>query len=245
MTKYRQPWNRLRIAGRRCKLQILDPATAFELEPELVRTLGDTLSFAIAAPGEIVTSVLTHAAGGVSVVEAMRDPVMGTEMAVETLRILGLLMSACIESIPTSNTKWIRQMFGRMVLERFQVDGQLVEEIEDWHELGFGPMVKWQVMGAQMRQTFGPLWTRSPYDSGLRKKDYGIAMPKSVPIAVMWADSLAKLGSASSSAEILKEWTPVEMIDVVESAAFAAATEQRAMDEARAEEERARRGRGR
>lgn len=234
MSEYRQPWTRVRLAGRRCHLQILDPATAFELEPELVRTLGDTLSFSAAAPGEVLAGVWQHATAGpdFDVRGLVTDPVRGPALATEMLTGLGLLLAQCIAAVP-GDASLMRRMFATLVLERIKVDDVVIEDAEDWTALGMPVLAKWQAMVLQLRQTFGPLWTRSPYSSGARSKDYGIPRPTSVPIAVQWADSIARLGSASSVNEILHEWTPVRMIEVVESAAYLAANEQRAMDESR------------
>jgi hypothetical protein len=239
------------VGGVRCRLQILDPATAFELEPELVKILGDTLSFAAAAPDELLGAVWHHAAGGhgVDIQELARDPVRGPEMAVAAIRSLGSLLAACVARAPVS-APWVRRMFSTLVLERFKVRisraarygvhaDRLVEEVEDWNEIGFRPVVKWQVMAAQIRQTFGPLWTRSPYTTSTRHKSYGVPVPQSSP-AVLWADNLAVLGSASSANEILNEWTPIRMIEIVESSAYRAANEQKALDEAKAENQRGR-----
>jgi hypothetical protein len=43
VTDFRQPWRRVEIGGRRFQLQIVDPSTAFELEPSLIELLGETL----------------------------------------------------------------------------------------------------------------------------------------------------------------------------------------------------------
>jgi len=239
MSQWRQPWSVIDLDGRRCRLQILDPATAFALEPELVAVLGETLTMACAAPDELIGAVWRHSAAGWTTAQSIRslasDPVGGPEAAATAIRTLGQIVCSCLIDAKISPA-WARDVFGRMVYGRLDVGRRvIVEDSRDYARAGFGPMIKWRIMAAQLRQTFGPLWLRSPYTvrSTSKALDYGVAQPKSVPVAVRWADNLARLGSAGSSREILREWTPVEMIEIVENAAYQAEHERRANDAAR------------
>lgn len=233
MNRYRQPWSRVRLPGHHVRLQVLDPSTAFELEPQLVDILGDALALVVAAPDDIVAAVGRHAASGggrKSIQELATDPFFGPEMAADSIRSLGLVLANSIAALPADYRR-VSRLFKEMVLGRIRVTDTVVEDAIDWDSVGFSAIDKWMLFGAQLRQTFGPLWTRSPYTvRGKEEKGSGIPEPKSVPMAVRWADNLARLGSASSSREILEEWTPVQMIEIVESAAYTAMVEQRALD---------------
>ena len=228
--EYDQPWRRVDLSGKRCMLQILDPATAFDLEPQLVAVLGDALSLTAAAPTEILGAVWRRSvagAGGIDLRDLVNDPVCGPAAAVQSITSLGTLLSTCIAEARL-DPAWVRHMFAALVLGRLEVGGELVETSADWMRANMRPVSKWQAMAAQLQQTFGPLWLRSPYSVRSTHKDYGVPKPKDVPIAVAWADNLARCGSAGSAREILREWTPVEMIEIVENAAYTAEHEKRA-----------------
>lgn len=231
MSRYRQPWGRLDLGGKRCRLQILDPAATFDVEPQLVAKLGDTLSLSLAAPDEILGAVWRQSTAdgpvGVDLRTLARDPVEGPALAANALRLLGGVLSQCLIDARVQ-PRWIRDVFGVLVLGRLEVDGEVIEDARDWARAGLPPVAKWQAMAAQLRQTFGPLWLRSPYTMRAKVKDYGVPQPKGVPVAVRWADALAKLGVVGSSREMLIEWTPVEMIERVENAAYNAEVERRA-----------------
>ncbi len=236
VSEYRQPWRSVDLCGRRCRLQILDPATAFTLEPRLVEVLGETFAFAVAAPHQLIGAVWANATANAhasDIRELIRDPEIGSEMAADAISTLASILAKCITDARLDGG-WVRTVFDMMVLGRLSLDGVVIEDARDWAEAGMPWAAKWDAMGAQLRQTYGPLWTRSPYTRRTVVKDYGVPVPKGVPIAVRWADNLAKRGSASSSLEILTEWTPVRMIEIVENAAYESANEQMAYDEARA-----------
>lgn len=232
MSEYRQPWQRVTIAGRRCRLQILDPQTAFELEPELVRGFGEHLTMALAAPSQVFGSVWDRALGdhGRSLSECLADPELGPEVAADGLKLLAGLLARAVYELDT-DAAWVIEATRRMLLGRLEVEGTIIDE---WSDFKMGARGRWRAVAAQVAQTFGPLWTRSPYRLRSKVETYGVPEPKGVPVAVRWADTLAKQGSASSSHEILTVWTPVRMIEIVEATAYAAERERRAMDRAKA-----------
>jgi hypothetical protein len=193
VNRWRQPWSRFELDGRVCRLQTLDPGTAFELEPELLERLGDTLALALANPGA-VADALTKGLG------AKGDPEARAQAGAAAIRRAGGLVTTILRT---------------STLERV------------------GPSAKWRLLAAQISQTYGPLWSRSPYKAGRRKaNDYGVPLPNASR-TTQWAAELARQGYAASTMEIMREWTPADMIDVVESAARNAEIQARAGDAAR------------
>lgn len=236
MSDYRQPWRRVEIGGRRCRLQILDPVTAFDVEPDLVRVFGDTLAFALSAPGELLGAVWKQAAAGASTAshlrEMMQDPTEGPERTVETITALTKVLAECLTTANIS-PGWIAQIFRQVVLGRIEVDGEVLLTPRDWASTKLPPMAKWQAIAAQVQQTFGPLWMRKPYRLQVKARDYGVPQPAGVPKAARYAAELAKAGIASSAMEILDQWTPVRMIEMVEAQTYAVENERRAHEAAR------------
>lgn len=236
MSDYRQPWRRVVLAGRRCHLQVVDPQTAFDLEPDLVRVLGDTLSFAVSAPSELLGAVWRRSAAGATDAASLRalmeDPDEGPVRAAQTIASLGTVLAECIKAADL-DVAWVRRTFGALVLGRLRVGDEGIETVRDWQAAGFRPRAKWQAMAAQVQQSFGPLWMREPYRLRTPTKDYGVPAPKSIPVAVRYAHELAKTGVASSSEEILNRWTPLRMIEAVESQTYTAEVERRANEAAR------------
>jgi hypothetical protein len=236
MTDFRQPWRRVEIGGRRCLLQVVDPATALKLEPEINRVLGDTLSLFVAAPDQVIGAAMKHAANGAAdpamVGISHTPPLDHSAHTVEAIRSLGRLLAQCVASAQL-DADWVRVTFGVLVLGRMRVTEDYIDTARDWARCGFGPLVKWQALAAQVQQSFGPLWTRSPYNLRVEARDYGVPQPTGVPLAVRYAAELAKTGVASSVREILDTWTPVQMIEVVEAQTYAAENERRAHEAAR------------
>lgn len=237
MSEFKQPWRPIKVDGRRARLQILDPATAFAWEPTLVGLLGDTLSFAVSAPDQIFGAVLARAAGpgigaGLDIRHVLSDPVHGPEMAASTIRLVGSIVANAIERLQIE-PQIARKALRDFAYGRLKVGDALIEDAEAWSVAGLRPMAKWVVIAAQIRQTFGPLWTRAPYQLRSESKTYGVPEPSSVPLAVRWADNLAKNKSASSSHEILTTWTPVRMIEVVENNAYQNEIDRRAHEAAK------------
>lgn len=227
MSEFRQPWRRVYVGDRRVRLQVLDPQTAFEWEPRLIQALGDTLAFAAAAPDQITGAVMKHASGGRPIESAIKDPVHGPAMAAASMHTFAHLLADCLEGA-TVSPRFVGRAFRAMVIGKLEVDREPVEDMRDYLAVGFRPMDKWRLLGAQIKLSFGPLWTRKPYRLKSTHETYGVDRPKDVPMAVAWADSLAVRGSASSSVEILTAWTPERMIQVVEVAAQTAEIEKRA-----------------
>jgi len=218
VSQWRQPWQRLRVAGRRCRLQILDPQLAFELERDLLDRLGDPLAKMLADPSAVADAV--GFGPGLVEIDAAEA------MLRRTARLVALAISAM-----TLDGAWVAELFERTVLDRFEVDGQHVEDWQRWRELELPASARWVVLGAQVSQTFGPLWSRAPYELRAKKPEtYGVPSPGS-PKAVQWAAALARQGLASVD-EILSVWTPVRLIEVVETAAEAAEIQRRASDAA-------------
>lgn len=239
MTERRQPWNRADYAAHRVRVQVLDPVTAFELEPQLIERFGDALALALAAPGQILGAVWSTVTGpelahrSLADVLADPDPSMGLQLAADGVRVLTSVLSRAVAKA-TVDGPWLFEVWRRCVLGRLEVDGQRVETMRDWADLELRPLAKWHTLAAQLRQTYGPLWTRSPYKLRSSVQDFNVPRPQAVPIATQWAAMLAKSGQAPSAVEIVSTWTPVQLIEVVESAAMIAEREQRAYDAAMA-----------
>jgi hypothetical protein len=233
VTYYRQPWGRLTVTGRRCRLQVLDPITAFELEPELIDRFGEPLVMLLAARGNVVGSLWSgvladHGFTG-TIGDAVRDREQGLDIAADGVRRTVEMLTACAVSANLEG-RWLAQVFERMVFDRLKVDDVLVEDWTTWAQAGLGPFGRWQVLAFQIEQTFQPLWIRKPYSlRSPKSKDYGVPVP-GVATAVQWAANLAKMGYVASSHEVLTDWTPVALMDQVDIAAHAAEVERRAMD---------------
>jgi hypothetical protein len=235
VTNFHQDWGRFEIRGQSCRLQVLDPVTTFEIEPELVAHFGNTLLMSVAAPDNVISALggsasQAHGIDG-SLVEAMRDRDRGTDVAATGLRLLSQVLQSAILNTDL-DADWLVQTFEAVVFDRLKIGGSLVECWTDWQRAGMRPADKWLVLAAQLRQTYRPLWTRSPYDVRLKEvKDYGVKAPNS-PKAEQWAYALAKAGVASPN-EILRHWSPERLIQQVELQAMEAARHERA-EEARA-----------
>lgn len=230
---YRQPWGRVTVTGRRCRLQVLDPTTAFDLEPQLVEQFGDHLVLALGAPRHVLGSMWSGIAGdhgyGSSFVEALHDPEQGLEIAAAGLRRMADMLTACMFEARLDG-QWLAHAFGRMVFDRLVVDGKTIEDWETWTATGLGAEARWRILAAQLQQTYEPLWIRSPYDARAKKQpDLGVPVPKNVPLAVQWADALSTTGHVPSAYEALAVWTPAQLMDVVDMAAYQAEVERRAM----------------
>jgi hypothetical protein len=236
VSEWRQPWKRADLDGRRCHLQILDPATAFELEPVLAAALGDAASLAIVAPRELAAAALR--AGGLdkrrTLADLAADPAGGAERAARVVRTAGAIVSRALLGLDLSPAL-LCELHERCVLGRLRVEGELVEDVRDWSALALHPSARWQALAVQIRQTFGPLWTRSPYKLRCPKVADGVPEPTAVPVAIRYAATIAERGYASSTHEVLTQWTPVRMIEVVEAAAYDAARRNAAYEQARAE----------
>jgi hypothetical protein len=230
MNDFRQPWRRVEIGGRRCLLQIVDPETAFELEPELISLLGDTLALFLAAPEHVISGALRSA---ISPDADLLDeePSQSTHTAAAIVA-LGQVLAKCIESAKPKPA-WMVRTFERLVFKRFRIGDEYIDTRRDWTRAKFGPVAKWQVFAAQIQQSFGPLWTRSPYKLRVKNPDYGVPQPPGVAVAVRYASELAKAGCASSVQEILSEWTPVRMIEITETQVYAIENERRAHEAAK------------
>jgi hypothetical protein len=233
VSEYRQPWNSVSVGRRRVRLQILDPQTAFEFEPRLIEALGDTLALTAAAPDKLTTAVWRHAAQTSEDLEqTLLDPVHGPAMARQAMLTFAELVAEALTAANIS-PRLAALAFRRLLFGKLEIDGRRVATPREYVEAGLRPLDKWRLLGAQIQQSYGPLWLRSPYRLRSHREDYGVPRPKDVPVAVAWADSLAVRGSASSSIEILTTWTPVQMIQVVEVAAQQAEIERRAAEHAR------------
>lgn len=215
-----QPWGRFEFGDRVVKLQVLDPITAFELEPEVISRLGAALVMAVVAPSTIIDRV----AGDLA-------PAAEQDAAVARLRTLAKMLGSAIASTDIDG-RWLSQTFADVVFDRLREGSRTIESWRDLDALGLHPLQRWQLFAGQLRQTYAPLWLRSPYQVSRRAApDYGVQAP-TTPKAVQWAAALAKMGYASSPDEILTRWTPARMIDVVESAAYDAEVQNRAHDAA-------------
>lgn len=239
MTYYRQPWGRLTVTGQRCRLQVLDPSTAFDLEPELVERFGDHLLMAIGAPRHVLGAMWSGVAGeqgyGGSFAEAIRDPEHGLEIAAAGLQRMTRLLITCMVEARIDGP-WIVHAFDRMIFDRLVVGDVTVEDWDTWQRTGLGAEARWRLIAAQIEQTYQPLWIRSPYT--VRSKappDLGVPVPHNVPIAVQWADALATTGHVSSAHEALTTWTPEALMNVVDMAAYQAEIERRSLESAKAQ----------
>lgn len=237
---YRQPWGRLEVTGRDVRLQILDPESAFELEPELIERIGEDLAYALAAPRTLLSAVwgrvLAAHGCGASIADALRDSTTGPMVAASGLRLMSRVFAAAVAEAKLDG-RWLAHAWGVLVFDRLEIDGHRVCSWRDWTELGMRAEARWRIFAAQLEQTFAPLWTRSPYRASRRKDATPVAnvpAPSGVPIAVQWADALAVQGHASDAETVLRTWTPVRVIEVVESAAYQAERERVAYEHARA-----------
>lgn len=231
MTRWGQPWERVEIAGQRCRLQILDPQTALEIEPELAARLGDGAARLMAAPDLVTSAVLRSVKSG-----RLADEFAGETDTAAFASVIGYTRAICSALMGfNASGEWLAGAWSRCVLDRFEVAGAVVEDARDWDRLQFPAIAKWQVLVAQLRQSFGPLWTRSPYKVSARQETTSVPEPTGIPLAVRYAVNLASMGHAPSRREILTQWTPVELIEVVESAAYTAAVEREAVERSRTE----------
>lgn len=237
MSRYGQPWKRVRIHGAVASLQILDPETAFEVEPQLVRRLGDSLSLLAGAPEDVRSKIRERALAesGVTEREASSDPKARSLVTLNSAQLVARMVEQIGGAVARReiDPAWLLEMFETLVLGRLKVRGEIVEDCADWQALGWAPRAKWLAMWTQVSQTFGPLWMRAPYRLRVESKDYGVRSPPGVPIASLWADELASQGRAASSVEVLRTWTPLEMIRVVESSAYKAELSRRQMESTR------------
>jgi hypothetical protein len=217
------------------KVQILDPATAFELEGEIVDRLGDQLSLTLAAPEHVLGSLWKHVAGetGLDFTETVTARDRGLAVEVGADFVIVLLRALTSEIADTKvDPQWLASTWRKCVLGRVQFDGRHIDVMSDWSRLKLGPLAKWHVLTAQLRATFAPLWLRSPYTFRPKVQDFGVPEPTSVPMAVRWANEITRLGHGSTD-EIIRKWTPVRLIEVVEAAAFTAERERRQIDATR------------
>lgn len=222
MSQWGQPANFALVGDRPCRLQVLDPELAFELEPQIIERVGEALLLSVTAPGAVAKSVREVISGEARITTATA--------ALEQLAQLarGLL------SAPGLDGPWVVEVIERTIFDRLVVDGTPVGSWREWGRLGLSPFAKWQALAAQLTQTFGPLWTRSPYSAGQRPhKDYGVPQP-SASRTVQWAAALASSGYVGSVDEVLRSWTPDRMIDLVEIAAADCERQRRASDAATA-----------
>ncbi len=236
MTYFRQPWGRLTVTGRRCRLQVLDPATAFELEPQLIENFGEHLVMLLAARGNVYgqlwNGVLADHGFTGSLSEVAKSGEQGLEIATDALRRTVAMLTQCAQEARLDG-RWLAEVFERMAFDRLRVDDLLIEDWTTWRESGLGPLARWQVLAAQIEQTYQPLWLRAPYSvRGPAGKDYGVKPPPGVSAVSQWANNLAMMGSTSAQ-EIFANWTPVQLMDAVDSAAYKAEIDRKAMDAAK------------
>ena len=230
MTYYQQPWGRLTVTGRRCRLQVLDPSTAFDLEPELIDRLGDNLAIAVSSPEHVLRATWSKAledSGYIATAVDHTPEDTAKAAAAGLVRIRDLFVASIIGA--RIDGKWVKACFERMIFDRLVVDDDLIQDWSSWASADLGPAARWRLMAAQLAQTYGPLWVRSPYSPGKRSPDMGVPLPKSVSKAMQWADALVKMGHVASSHEVLTAWTPTHLMDVVDLAAFQAEHERRTM----------------
>jgi hypothetical protein len=232
VTYFLQPSSPLELGGKRCRLQILDPETTFEIEPDLETRFGSKLVLLLAAPKAMIEAI-----GGVAstiygidgtLSDAMHDPEHGEHACEEALALFSRLFTEGLLAADLDG-RWLAKTFQRMVFGRLTVEGETVESWADWRQHGLRPFDRWYALAFQISQTYKPLWLRSPYN--LRPqgtKDYGVPKPRT-PKAVQWAAMLTQQGYAASPHEVLTQWTPSRLIDVVETAAYMAETERRAV----------------
>jgi hypothetical protein len=237
VTDFRQPWRRVEIGGRRFQLQIVDPSTAFELEPSLIDLLGETLSLFIAAPDHVIGAALQRSGKGSEADELYatfsNEDARSTSRTAEAICSLGKLLGQCIASAQLESG-WVVRTFGRLVYGRLRSGEDYIDNARDWARAGFGPLAKWEVLATQIQQSFGPLWTRSPYKLRVEGRDYKVPQPTGVPMAARYAAELARAGIAASAREVLDTWTPVQMIEMTETQAYTAEVDRRAHEAAKA-----------
>lgn len=220
MNGFEQPWRRYDFAGHTIRLQILDPALAFDIEPELAQHFAPRVLSALASPEAVAAGIDARAA------EADNP-------AAERLRLAGQLPGRMLVGLPKDG-RWLAQTFELLVLERLRVDGQLIETRAELAAVKLTVWQRWRLLGLQLAQTFEPLWARSPYQPSKRKvEDYGVTAPNS-PIAAQWAGHLSGQ-IATSPHEMLTRWTPLDLIIQVERAAMAAEITRRAQEAAEAQ----------
>jgi len=236
VSEFGQPWRRVDLAGERCQLQVLDPATAFELEPLLADALGDSSALVIVAPAKIGEAFLRLSGLGddEDFADAASDEFDGLGRVGQMMLSAADLIVSAIQHAAVLDHKVVTRLFGAMVYERLTVGGSVVADGRDWMALNWAPQWKWHAMAVQIRQTFGPLWTRSPYQTRGGAVTDGVPEPVDVPLAVQYASNLTKQGYASSPEDVLRTWTPVRMVEVIESAAYAAERERVAYEKAKA-----------
>ena len=243
MTYWQQPWGRFEAGGHDVRLQVLDPATAFAIEPEIIERVRPELLMTIAAPEAMLDGIGLAAAsqhrGPRKLAEALLDPEASPKAASAGLRVLARVFSGLIASTPEDGA-WVARIFERVIFDRIELERENgpprhASTWRQWGKLGLGPAARWTILVAQLAQTFGPLWTRSPYSPSSREpKDYGVPLPPA-PLAVQWASQLASQGYAAGSDEVLRVWTPERVAEPVEIAAHAAEQHHRASEAARAE----------
>lgn len=219
MSNYQQESSRFTIRGQRWRLRVLDPVTAFEVEPEVINRFGSALVMAIVAPRQLLA--------GLARIEA--DDELAAER--ERVALLAQLLQHAVSSLDLDH-RWLLGMFDRAVFDRATVNGTPLDDWETWARLGMQPVDKWHVLARQMQQTFAPLWLRSPYSPSKRKATgYGVKPPQT-PLAVQWAAAITEQGYAASTHEVLTCWTPARLIDVVETAAYQAEVKHRTAEAA-------------
>jgi len=221
--RYDQPWHRASIAGRRVRVQVLDPETAFELEPRLISTFGDQLALTLAAPGPLRQALLAapESTDG-------RDP-WETLPVVRTLR----LIQACLVKLDV-DPAFVVEVVETLLLDRLSVGNKVIEDWPDFREaFGLSPSARWSATAIALSLTFGPLWTRKPYRLRSQAHDYGVPLPPGVSKVRLWCEQLAAEGRAASAHDILRCWTPIEVLESVESLAYVAERERRAAQAAR------------
>ena len=222
MTRWRQPWISYDLDGRRIEIQVLDPATAFELEPQIIAQIGEAAALTLASPMGMIAAAGRHAWADDS----------GQPVAVAAARgVLALARDIARRMRP--EPAWMLDAVERLLFERVRLDGALVVGWRSLDTAEFGPVQRWTLVAISIAQTFADLWTRAPYDARApRGHDYGVPQPNT-PLAVAWAAALAREGYASGMAEILDTWTPLRKLEAVELLAEQAAI-QRARDDAAA-----------
>lgn len=220
MSNYQQDSSRFTIRDQRWRLQVLDPATAFEIEPAVIAKLGPVLSLATVAPVELL--------GRIGDAGKQGDPL--TRVGVQGALLADTLQQA-VDSLDL-DPRWLLGLFDLAVFDRATVNGEVLDAWETWARLGMRPLDKWHVLARQLQQTFAPLWLRSPYSPSKRKiTKHGVKAPDT-PLAVQWAATITEQGYASSVREVLRSWTPAQLIDVVETAAYNAEVKHRLAEDA-------------
>lgn len=226
-SRYQQPWERVDVGTKKCRVQILDPETALGLEPKLVGLFGDQLALALAAPGYVAGKLLDHAS----------EDDTGARLLVELAGVTQLVQ-ACLLNLH-ADFDGALEVMETMLLGRVEVAGHGdIETWGDWVEaFGHRPGPRWRLLAAALRLTYGPLWSRSPYTMrSTTMDDFGVPAPPGVSDVRMWAEQIAARGSAPSAHDVLTQWTPVEVIESVEALAYTAERERRAYIRARGEQ---------